>query len=109
MTTMTLGARLRDRERQRFFVTYLSGKMAGVALALLLVYSVGSFLMGRVAHADELQDQITSVVNATNTAWTLVATFLVFFMQAGFMALEDRKSTRLNSSHVKRSRMPSSA
>jgi Amt family ammonium transporter len=27
-------------------------------------------------------------VNATNTAWVLVAAFLVFFMQAGFMMLE---------------------
>jgi Amt family ammonium transporter len=88
MTTQTLGARLRDKERQRFFVTYLGGKMVGVALALLLVYSVGSFLMGKVAHADETSDQITSVINGTNTAWTLVAAFLVFFMQAGFMMLE---------------------
>ena len=88
MTTLTLGERLRDKERQRFFVTYLGGKMVGVALALVLVYSVGSFLMGKVAHADEVQDQITSVVNGTNTAWTLVAAFLVFFMQAGFMMLE---------------------
>ena len=37
MTTMTLGSRLRDRDRQRFFVTHLGGKMVGVALALLLV------------------------------------------------------------------------
>jgi Amt family ammonium transporter len=88
MTTLTLGERLRDKERQRFFVTYLGGKMLGVALALVLVYSVGSFLMGKVAHADDVQDQITSVVNGTNTAWTLVAAFLVFFMQAGFMMLE---------------------
>jgi Amt family ammonium transporter len=88
MTTLTLGERLRDKERQRFFVTYLGGKMVGVALALVLVYSVGSFLMGKVAHADDVQDQITSVVNGTNTAWTLLAAFLVFFMQAGFMMLE---------------------
>ena len=31
---------------------------------------------------------VTSVINGTNTAWVLVAAFLVFFMQAGFMMLE---------------------
>ena len=62
---------------------------------------------------------------AINFVWTLVAGFLVMFMQAGFaivetgliraknanhtMMMKDRKSTRLNSSHVSESRMPSSA
>src|SRR6185436_9095570 len=32
--------------------------------------------------------KITDVVNSLNTVWTLVAAFLVFFMQAGFMMLE---------------------
>ncbi len=87
MTTLTLGERLRDKERQRFFVTYLGGKLVGLALALVLVYSIGSLLMGKVAHADD-GPSIGDVVNATNTAWTLIAAFLVFFMQAGFMMLE---------------------
>ena len=47
MNTLTLGSRLRDRERRRFFVTYLGGKMAGVVLAIALVYSVGGVLMAR--------------------------------------------------------------
>jgi Amt family ammonium transporter len=33
-------------------------------------------------------EQVTSIINATNTMWTLLAAFLVFFMQAGFMMLE---------------------
>ena len=33
----------------------------------------------------------------------------VIFSKGGFVSVPDRKSTRLNSSHVKRSRMPSSA
>src|SRR5690349_18695633 len=85
MTALTLGSRLRDKDRQRFFVTYLAGKMIGIVLAFGLVYSAGSLLIGKVAHADDVQDQITSVVNGTNTAWVIVAAFLVFFMQAGFM------------------------
>jgi Amt family ammonium transporter len=88
--TLTLKARLRDRERQRFFVTYLGGKMIGVVLALAFVYSIGSLIIGHAAHAQDsdMAEQMTSVVNATNTAWVLVAAFLVFFMQAGFMMLE---------------------
>ena len=31
---------------------------------------------------------IDDIVSGTNTAWVLVAAFLVFFMQAGFMMLE---------------------
>jgi hypothetical protein len=31
---------------------------------------------------------VPAYVNAVNTLWTLVAAFLVFFMQAGFMFLE---------------------
>lgn len=91
MNTLTLKARLRDPDRQRFFVTYLAGKMIGLVVAFAAIYSVGSLIIGQVASAaaaDAVQDQITSVVNGTNTAWVMVAAFLVFFMQAGFMMLE---------------------
>jgi Amt family ammonium transporter len=86
---LTFKARLKDPDRQRFFVTYLAGKMAGLMLAVGLIFSIGSLLVGEVAHAqDDTAAQLTSVINATNTAWVLVAAFLVFFMQAGFMMLE---------------------
>jgi ammonium transporter, Amt family len=88
---LTLGARLRDRERHRYFVTYFAGKMLGLVAAFAAIYFVGPIVVGTVASAkaaDEVQDQITSVVNGANTAWVLVAAFLVFFMQAGFMMLE---------------------
>ena len=90
----SLKARLLDRERQRFFVTYFAGKMIGIALAFYVIVSLGPWFVGTVAHAaslpraDEIQDQLTSTVNGLNTAWTLLAAFLVFFMQAGFMMLE---------------------
>ena len=42
-----------------------------------------------VTHAQAAeQPSITDTVNGMNTAWVLVAAFLVFFMQAGFMMLE---------------------
>ena len=89
MNELTLKARLKDPDRQRFFVTYLAGKMAGLILAVGLIFSIGTLVVGEVAHAqDDTAAQLTSVINATNTAWVLVAAFLVFFMQAGFMMLE---------------------
>mgnify|MGYP003353192605 CR=1 FL=1 len=45
MTTMTLGSRLRDPARRRYFMIFLGGKMMGVALALALVYSFGTVVM----------------------------------------------------------------
>ena len=90
--TMTLRVRLRDKERQKFFVTYLGGKMMGLVVAGALIFGVAPLLIGKIAHAagmagaDDLPQ--TDLINATNTAWVLVAAFLVFFMQAGFMMLE---------------------
>jgi Amt family ammonium transporter len=40
------------------------------------------------ALAPQADVPLQDVVNGTNTAWTLIAAFLVFFMQAGFMMLE---------------------
>src|SRR6185295_14906354 len=41
------------------------------------------------AHAQDTAGVATeSIINATNTAWTLIAAFLVFCMQVGFVMLE---------------------
>jgi Amt family ammonium transporter len=85
---------LHDRERQRFFAAFLGGKLIGLAVALYAVVSLGPWVVGHVAHAsgyakaDDLTTTVTTAVNGLNTAWTLIAAFLVFFMQAGFMMLE---------------------
>src|SRR4029077_10855740 len=85
---LTYRDKLRDRDRQIFFVTYLAGKMIGLVAALGAVFGIGTIVIGQVAHAQDTSEQLTSVINGTNTAWVLVAAFLVFFMQAGFMMLE---------------------
>ena len=85
---LTYKDKLRDRDRQIFFVTYLAGKMIGLVAALGAVFGIGTIVIGQVAHAQDTSEQLTSVINGTNTAWVLVAAFLVFFMQAGFMMLE---------------------
>jgi len=85
--------RVRDKKSRRFFVAYLGGKMLGLVLAIAAVWVLVPLLHSS-AHAQTATDaaptgqQFTDVVNATNTAWTLIAAFLVFFMQAGFMMLE---------------------
>src|SRR4051812_22024152 len=94
VNTLTLKARLADRDRQKFFVTFLGGKLLGLGVALYAIFSLGPWIVGSVAHAaslpgaDDIQTQVTGAVNGLNTAWVLIAAFLVFFMQAGFMMLE---------------------
>ena len=63
----------------------MTGKMIGLAIVLFLMHE----LMPSVAHAQDGStiDPVASV-NAINTAWTLIAAFLVFGMQVGFVMLE---------------------
>ena len=63
--------------------------MAGLGVVFAAIWGFTAFLSGSPAHAaTDTGPKIGDVINATNTAWTLVAAFLVFFMQAGFMMLE---------------------
>jgi len=62
-------------------------------LAVLVVMVTLPGLLGTTAHAaaaapPKPTDLETSMMNSINTAWTLVAAFLVFGMQAGFVMLE---------------------
>jgi Amt family ammonium transporter len=91
----SLRSRLADPDRQRFFAYYLGGKMIGLALALGAIFVLGPWIVGTLTRAaplpqqaDDLADQVTSTINGVNTAWVMIAAFLVFFMQAGFMMLE---------------------
>ena len=62
MQTMALGLdhrgvrpplrdRLRDRDRQKFFVTFLGGKLIGLALFFLLITQLAPWLIGHIAGA----------------------------------------------------------
>jgi Amt family ammonium transporter len=59
------------------------GKAIGVALLL------GGILLwrGSAAHAQTAAEP-TAAINAINTMWVLLAAFLVFCMQVGFVMLE---------------------
>ncbi|KLR62025.1 ammonium transporter [Actinobacteria bacterium IMCC26207] len=68
----------------------LGGKMLGI-LALLSVMKGFGWFFGAEAGASTLAKtavQADDLISPINTLWVLLAAFLVFFMQAGFMALE---------------------
>ncbi|HYM15294.1 MAG TPA: ammonium transporter [Dehalococcoidia bacterium] len=75
----------RDPIRRRNVALLMAGKMIGLGLVLLAMRA----LMPGVAHAQDASapDPVASV-NAINTAWVLIAAFLVFAMQVGFVMLE---------------------
>jgi Amt family ammonium transporter len=82
--------RFKEREVRKLFVTLLGGKMLGIASVLAAMKGF-AFFFESAAGATPMQDvavQASDIVSPINTVWVLVTAFLVFFMQAGFMALE---------------------
>lgn len=81
--------RIREADTRKLWATILAGKMAGLGLLLAAINVFGS-LFDNPAAAKPLQEaaEVSNIVSGVNTVWVLVAAFLVFFMQAGFMALE---------------------
>jgi Amt family ammonium transporter len=63
--------------------------MIGKSIGLAVVFGLMRWAIPQVAHAQdgEATDPVASI-NAINTAWTLIAAFLVFGMQVGFVMLE---------------------
>ncbi len=82
-----LSARFRDPEWRRYGWLLLVGKATGVALVLLIITVVSGLFFSHVLAA-EGEVKAADIVNPINTAWTLVAAFLVFGMQVGFTMLE---------------------
>src|SRR4051812_28147178 len=82
-----LAGQVRERNTQRVFAAALAGKMLGL-LALYGGMVLLSALVFTRAHADGAVPADAPYISPINTAWTLIAAFLVFFMQAGFMCLE---------------------
>jgi ammonium transporter, Amt family len=82
-----LSVRLRDSQWRRYGSTLLAGKVIGVALVLMIMVVVSGVFFSHVLAADA-EVKAADVVNPLNTAWTLIAAFLVFGMQVGFTLLE---------------------
>jgi ammonium transporter, Amt family len=87
---LRLGTRLRDPEWRRYGQLLLVGKLAGVGLLLALVglVALNPDLFGWQTFAADAELKGNDIVNPVNTAWTLIAAFLVFGMQVGFTMLE---------------------
>jgi Amt family ammonium transporter len=84
-----LGVRLRDPEWRRYGGTLAAGKAIGMGMVLLVIAIVsGLFFTHVYAQTGTPEVKAADVVNPVNTAWTLVAAFLVFGMQVGFTMLE---------------------
>src|SRR5579872_5713526 len=79
--------RWRKKEYRRYLFLYLGAKIAGVLLCLAIMKGVTTYFF-TPAFADDAAAPPPAYVNPINTMWTVVAAFLVFFMQAGFMFLE---------------------
>src|SRR2546422_11012897 len=69
---------------RRNVVLLMTGKILGLVMVLAMMWT----FMPQVARAAGLADDPTLQMNAINTAWTLIAAFLVFGMQVGFVMLE---------------------
>jgi Amt family ammonium transporter len=84
-----LRVRMRDPEWRHYAKTVFAGKAMGLALVLLIMAAVSGLFFAHV-YADSGTPEVKAadVVNPVNTAWTLVAAFLVFGMQVGFTMLE---------------------
>jgi Amt family ammonium transporter len=78
----------RDRAARKVFYAIVGGKAIGLGLVFAAMWGLPSYF-GHPAHAaDAAVAGHSECVNPLNTAWTLSAAFLVFFMQAGFLFLE---------------------
>src|SRR5580692_1911544 len=80
-------------EKWKFWLSMFGGKLIGLFLVLLAMGFLPA-IFGTQAHAQgtpgtpAFTAHETSIMNSINTVWTLVAAFLVFGMQAGFIMLE---------------------
>jgi len=83
-------ARLKERDTRKLVATILGGKMLGIVALLGVMKGFGWFFENAAfaSPVAEVAHQATDFVSPINTVWVLVTAFLVFFMQAGFMALE---------------------
>ncbi len=90
-TNLLSSFRQLTREKWALGATILTGKMIGLILVLIAMFTIPG-LLPTAAHAAAAPakptDIETSMMNSIDTVWTLVAAFLVFAMQAGFVMLE---------------------
>jgi Amt family ammonium transporter len=83
--------RWRQKEYRHYFFLVLAAKIAGVLLCLAIIKGVTTYFFTPALAEDAAAAAAAptpAYINPINTMWTVIAAFLVFFMQAGFMFLE---------------------
>ena len=80
-----LRERWRDPAVRRNALHLLAGKTIGLAILAIII---SKWYLPAQAYADGSAPVATPSINAINTVWTLVAAYLVFCMQVGFVMLE---------------------
>ncbi len=92
LNTAAIAIKLTKKEKWRMGLTIFLGKIIGLGLVLAGMGLLPAFFSGTTAHAQGTPAPFTAhetvLINTANTIWTLVAAFLVFGMQAGFVMLE---------------------
>jgi Amt family ammonium transporter len=84
-----LAVRLRDPEWRKYGTLLLTGKFMGIGLLMLVITVTSGLFFAHVsAQTGTPEVKAADIVNPVNTAWTLIAAFLVFGMQVGFTMLE---------------------
>src|SRR4051794_23671908 len=82
---------MKRKERRSTFYAIFGGKLLGLALMGAIAFFLCWYFGAQAFAQDAANPPGTTgvdVINPINTMWTLIAAFLVFFMQAGFMCLE---------------------
>jgi Amt family ammonium transporter len=77
-----------EKDARRMFAVILGGKMLGLVAVLAGIWGFTWFFDTPAGAADAVTHTANDLINPVNTVWVLITAFLVFFMQAGFMALE---------------------
>jgi ammonium transporter, Amt family len=82
---MRIGINMRNPIHRKNVAYFMVGKLLGLSLVLTSMWVV----LPAVVHASTRGVHVDMpTINAVNTVWTLVAAFLVFCMQVGFVMLE---------------------
>src|SRR5579862_4091682 len=74
----------RDPRQRKNVAYFIGGKMLGLGMVVAAMEAI----MPSIVHAATGASGPTPEINAINTVWVLVAAFLVFCMQVGFVMLE---------------------
>lgn len=78
---------LSTSDKWKMGVAIFTAKVIGLFIVLFAMNSLPG-IIGSASAAETYTAHETSLINSVNTAWTLLAAFLVFGMQAGFVMLE---------------------